>query len=563
MHKNLSVVSWLIAVSLVLILTAGIASAATVTQAISYSGNLTNAAGTPLTGTYTVTFRLYNVAAGGTALATDTHSVTATKGQYTTTLTFPAALYNGQGLWLGIKRGTDPEKTPRTVFQPVPYALGLRPGVVGASFTTNKAGTTWPGLPGINISTTYAYNPGIRVLTSGSRSDGILVSTSGPNSNGVRAYASGSNGDAVYAYHYGPGNGVTGISASSGTGVYGNSTSGTGVYGGSTNKYGVHGYSKYNTGIYGRSDTATGIYGESPKGSGVKGYSTSGNGVYGIGKTGGYFTTNSGGSSWDNPSPAVNVSTSYANNVGVRIITRGNDSHGVYVNTSGEYSQGVRAITSGEYSQGVRAITSGEYSQGVFGYTTGDSSSAIVGSAYGAASNGVYAYSIQDSAIYANTERSDNSYGVETPDKMYAMSFDTTHIDVAEYFPVMGDTEPGTVLVIGADKTLEESTTEYDSRVAGIVSTSPGMSLGIRKEGNTGEAPVAVAGRVPCKVDATHAPIHAGDILTTSANPGYAMKAEPVEISGILIYRPGTILGKAMGTLESGTGTIEVLVTLQ
>jgi hypothetical protein len=25
----------------------------------------------------------------------------------------------------------------------------------------------------------------------------------------------------------------------------------------------------------------------------------------------------------------------------------------------------------------------------------------------------------------------------------------------------------------------------------------------------------------------------------------------------------GTILGKAMGTLESGTGTIEVLVTLQ
>jgi hypothetical protein len=54
-----------------------------------------------------------------------------------------------------------------------------------------------------------------------------------------------------------------------------------------------------------------------------------------------------------------------------------------------------------------------------------------------------------------------------------------------------------------------------------------------------------------------------GDLLTTSSIPGFAMRAEPVNIDGIEIYRPGTILGKAMGTLESGTGIIEVLVTLQ
>jgi hypothetical protein len=50
-------------------------------------------------------------------------------------------------------------------------------------------------------------------------------------------------------------------------------------------------------------------------------------------------------------------------------------------------------------------------------------------------------------------------------------------------------------------------------------------------------------------------PIHPGDLLTTSDMPGYAMKATDPKI--------GTILGKAMGTLESGTGVIEVLVTLQ
>ena len=81
--------------------------------------------------------------------------------------------------------------------------------------------------------------------------------------------------------------------------------------------------------------------------------------------------------------------------------------------------------------------------------------------------------------------------------------------------------------------------------------------------GNAGEAPVAVAGRVPCRVDATYGVIRPGDVLTTSPTEGRAMKAQPVNAGGIEIYRPSTVLGKSMGTLESGTGTIEVLVTLQ
>jgi len=56
-------------------------------------------------------------------------------------------------------------------------------------------------------------------------------------------------------------------------------------------------------------------------------------------------------------------------------------------------------------------------------------------------------------------------------------------------------------------------------------------------------------------VDASNGPIHPRDLLTTSDNPGYSMKATDPKV--------GTILGKAMGTLESGTGTIEVIVTLQ
>jgi hypothetical protein len=195
--------------------------------------------------------------------------------------------------------------------------------------------------------------------------------------------------------------------------------------------------------------------------------------------------------------------------------------------------------------------------------TRGDLSSGMDVTTTGSGSQGVHVRSEQSTAIWAETNRSDNKYGVETPDIIRALSYETGASDVAEYIPVMGEVSPGTILVIGADGILQPSTIAYDTSVAGIVSTAPGISLGAKEGGNPGEQLIAVAGRVPCKVDATYGPIHPRDLLTTSDTPGYAMKAQPVNIGGVEIYRPGTTLGKAMGTLESGTGTIEVLVTLQ
>lgn len=64
-------------------------------------------------------------------------------------------------------------------------------------------------------------------------------------------------------------------------------------------------------------------------------------------------------------------------------------------------------------------------------------------------------------------------------------------------------------------------------------------------------------GRVPTKVSAENGPIKVGDLLVTSSTMGYAMK-------GTDRYRMlGAVVGKAMGTLDAGTGTIEVLVSLQ
>jgi hypothetical protein len=65
------------------------------------------------------------------------------------------------------------------------------------------------------------------------------------------------------------------------------------------------------------------------------------------------------------------------------------------------------------------------------------------------------------------------------------------------------------------------------------------------------------------KVDANLGAIQTGDLLTTSSTPGYAMKAAPVVVNGVDIYRTGTILGKALEPLDKGAGVIKVFVTLR
>ena len=69
--------------------------------------------------------------------------------------------------------------------------------------------------------------------------------------------------------------------------------------------------------------------------------------------------------------------------------------------------------------------------------------------------------------------------------------------------------------------------------------------------------PIALVGKVYCKADATYGAISVGDLLTTSATPGHAMKADDP------LRAFGAVLGKALGTLPGGTGLIPILVALQ
>src|SRR2546426_591659 len=133
--------------------------------------------------------------------------------------------------------------------------------------------------------------------------------------------------------------------------------------------------------------------------------------------------------------------------------------------------------------------------------------------------------------------------------------------DVAEWVKVSSAIAAGTVVVISAEEanSVALSDKPYDSRVAGVVSRRPGLLLG---EAGEGKAKVAQSGRVKVKVDATYGRIAVGDLLVTSQTPGHAMRSEPLDVGGIKLHQPGTLIGKALEPLESGKGEILVLLTL-
>lgn len=134
--------------------------------------------------------------------------------------------------------------------------------------------------------------------------------------------------------------------------------------------------------------------------------------------------------------------------------------------------------------------------------------------------------------------------------------------DVAEWVPASWQIPPGSVVILDDSQAnhVRTSSTPYDTRVVGVVSEKPGLILG---EPGADRVMVATAGRIRLRADATRSAIRVGDLLVTSDCEGVAMVSQPVDIGGIKIHRPGTIIGKALEPLPSGTGEILVLLTLQ
>lgn len=167
--------------------------AAVAPGAIPVQGRLTDASGNPLNGTYTMTFRLYDVETGGSALCTDSNSVTVQNGLFSSWIDY---CYNGvlwgQKVWFGVQVQGDSEMTPRQVIYPVPYALGLVPGVV--------------------LSASHANPFSVKTMAASGRAlEGLASSSSGANY-GLYAASNSPDGYAGYFYNGGSGVGVSSLS---------------------------------------------------------------------------------------------------------------------------------------------------------------------------------------------------------------------------------------------------------------------------------------------------------------------------------------------------------------
>lgn len=138
--------------------------------------------------------------------------------------------------------------------------------------------------------------------------------------------------------------------------------------------------------------------------------------------------------------------------------------------------------------------------------------------------------------------------------------------DIAEPFEIANTKalRPGMVVAIDPEHAgkLRIADHPYDRTVAGVISGAGGVKTGLlmHQEGVLGaedQQAVALSGRVYVWADASYGAIQPGDMLTTSATPGHAMRVTDYGRAH------GTVLGKAMTGLETGKDLILMLVSLQ
>jgi hypothetical protein len=129
-----------------------------------------------------------------------------------------------------------------------------------------------------------------------------------------------------------------------------------------------------------------------------------------------------------------------------------------------------------------------------------------------------------------------------------ASKMQATYADLAEWYTSDKEYEPGTVLIFGGDAETTTTTVFGDTRMAGVVTTAPAYVMNSELQGQ--RVCLALAGRVPCRVVGQ---VKKGDLLTTSAIPGYAVKATDPQL--------GSIIGKAIEDKDyDSAGVIEVAV---
>jgi hypothetical protein len=317
-----------------------------------------------------------------------------------------------------------------------------------------------------------------------------------------------------------------------------------------TNTGGPYGYSFW---VY--SDDHPSIYARSESSTGITGSSSAGTGVYG--------------------------STSAANMIGVlgSASGSGNESHGVEASMSGDSGVCSGGVT--ECGAGLYATASGDaYASFLYGENRssiiaiqGDNTfyGLWVNSTIAPNGNGIWTNGASSFADYVTFSGGKSGYVVdialndggealEKGDVVVISGFDAPVMGNIPVVRVRGASEPSASGVMGVVDVLYVPCANPESLEAGqacggfeqsVTTIQPGQYLSV----------VTLGAYEAIKVDAASGPIRPGDLLSTSSSTGSAMKAPLLQAQGVSFNAPGTIVGKALGSLNEGTGIIPVFVS--
>ncbi len=259
-----------------------LAPVATIGDATTYQGYLTDENDSPLNGTYTMQFQIYNAQAGGDLLWDSGNLNTAVNdGLFEARLNITTDIFNGEELW--VAQSINGELlTPRQEILPTPMAHTLRPGAV-IKGTANAIPNNYLLEVDMN-NDTFAFNRG--AITGKSTTGNAIY---GLAENGRAIYGQTQDGYAIYGFD-------GGSNENQGYAGYFYSTNGIGVYGysGANRTHdnilapGVYGQSNQGVGVYGRGDTSNsysfyneGGYFEGGKGLYARGTDSAGEAGYG------------------------------------------------------------------------------------------------------------------------------------------------------------------------------------------------------------------------------------------------------------------------------------------
>jgi hypothetical protein len=129
---------------------------------------------------------------------------------------------------------------------------------------------------------------------------------------------------------------------------------------------------------------------------------------------------------------------------------------------------------------------------------------------------------------------------------VFAKATTAQYADLAENYSGDAVYDPGTVVHFGGSKEVTMCDEDMCRRVAGVVSTNPAYLMNSHLQGIA--TPVALQGRVPCKVRGT---VRLGDMMVSAGNGFARAEADPTL---------GSVIGKALANFDGIEGVIEVVV---